>query len=276
MRPAKRAVACVFGITCLAALASLAFARTAHADTSPNDAARVTIVDRDVKNEVPIVAYTYQAYGVSAGGVGAQLNGLGLVANGQRAIGGGGVTVWGAPFERLTLVGDAQRNVFGNFAPSAAVVFRLLGTPGDGFSLGALGKFKVDGFAGGPARDEVEAEIEIGILASYVRAGWHFDVNAIAGRGTGDDGETDAEARLRIGKDVGRWVRLGVDGQTRVRLAGPKYLPNGQIWDFAAGPQIVIGSRRFYGALTGGPATMGLVSANVGWTVVASVGGSTF
>lgn len=70
-------------------------------------------------------------------------------------------------------------------------------------------------------------------------------------------------------------MRIGVDGQTRVRLAGPKYLPNRQTWDFAAGPQIMIGTRHFYGALTGGPATMGLLSPNVGWTVVASVGGST-
>ncbi len=256
-------------------MAALGIAGTAHADGPPADAARPPVQVGDVKNEVPIVAYTYQAYGVSAGTMGAQLTGLGLAGSGQRAIAGGGLTVWGAPIDRLTLIGDGQRNVFGNFAPSAALVYRLLGTPGDGFSLAALGKFKVDGFAGGPNKDEVESEIELGVLASYVRDGWHFDLNAIAGRGTGDDGETDAEARVRAGKDVGRWVRIGVDGQTRVRLAGPKYLPNRQIWDFAAGPQIMIGTRHFYGALTGGPATMGLLSPNVGWTVVASVGGST-
>ena len=260
-------------LACALALVTTAVAGSAHADP-PNDAPPAGTVARDVKSEIPIVAYTYQAYGASAGGYGAQLTGLGLAATGQRAIGGGGATVWGAPIERLTIVADAQRNFFGNFSPSAAVVFRLLGTPGDGFSLGALGKFKVDGFAGGPSKDEIESEIELGVLASYVRAGWHFDANAIAGRGTGDDGETDAEARLRIGRDLGQWVRVGVDGQARVRLAGPKYLPNGQIWDFAAGPQIVIGSKRFYGALTGGPATMGLLSPNVGWTIVASIGAS--
>ena len=263
----------VLAFTALGVLASLAVSTSARAD-SP-DALRPTVVPSDAKSEVPILAYTYQAYGVSPGTMGAQLTGLGLAASGQRAIGGGGVSVWGSPIDRLTLVGDAQRNFFGNFSPSAAAVLRLYGTPGNGFSLGVLGKFKVDGFAGGPTHDEVEAEIELGFLASYVRSGWHFDVNAIAGRGTGDDGETDAEGRLRIGKDLGQLVRLGVDGQTRVRLAGPKYLPNGQIWDFAAGPQILIGSRHFYGALTGGPATMGLLSPNVGWTVVASVGGST-
>jgi hypothetical protein len=259
----------------LAALAALVGTKTARADGAANDAVRPSFVGGDVKNEVPILAYTYQAYGVTPGAMGAQLTGLGLAASGQKAIGGGGVSVWGSPIDRVTLIGDAQRNFFGNFSPSAAMVFRLYGTPGDGFSLGAIGKFKVDGFAGGPTRDEVEAEVELGMLASYVRSGWHVDLNAIAGRGTGDDGETDAEARLRIGRDFGQWVRLGVDGQTRVRLSGPKYLPNGQIWDFAAGPQIMIGSRHFYGALTGGPATMGLISPNVGWTVVASIGGST-
>jgi hypothetical protein len=251
---------------------------TSPAPMTPSTNTDATVPEvsaKDVKNEVPILAYTYQAYGASKGTVGAQAYGLGLGASGQKGILGGGVTVWGAPMERLTLIGDAQRNVLGNFAPSVAAVFRLLGTPGDGWSLGALGKFKVDGFTGGPTKDEMESEIELGLLTSYVREGWHLDLNAIAGRGTGDDGETDAEGRLRIGKDVSQFVRLGIDGQARVRMAGPKYLPNGQIWDFAAGPQIMIGSRAFFGALTGGPATMGLLSPNLGWTVVATVGGAT-
>ena len=259
------------GVPALAADAPITTATTA----TNSDAAPPEVSTKDVKNEVPIIAYAYQAYGASKGTVGAQAYGLGLGATGQRGIVGGGISVWGSPIDRLTLIGDAQRNVFGNFSPSAAVVFRLLGTPGDGWSLGALGKFKVDGFAGGPTKNEIESEIELGLLASYVRDGWHLDMNAIAGRGTGDDGETDAEGRLRIGKDVARLVRLGIDGQARVRLSGPKYLPNGQIWDFAAGPQIMIGSKAFFGALTGGPATMGLLSPNLGWTVVASVGGAT-
>lgn len=248
---------------------------TATLTSTNSDATLPELSPRNVKNEVPILVYAYQAYGVSKGTVGAQAYGLGLGASGQKGILGGGVTVWGSPMERLTLVGDAQRNVLGNFAPSAAIVFRLLGTPGDGWSLGALGKFKVDGFTGGPTKDEMESEIELGLLTSYVRSGWHLDMNAIAGRGTGDDGETDAEGRLRFGKDVTQLVRVGIDGQARVRLAGPKYLPNGQIWDFAAGPQIMIGSKAFFGALTGGPATMGLLSPNLGWTVVATVGGAT-
>jgi hypothetical protein len=67
--------------------------------------------------------------------------------------------VWGSPIDRLTLIGAAPRDMFGNFAPSAAAMVRLLGTPNDGFVLSALGKFKVEGFATGP-NNEMESEIE--------------------------------------------------------------------------------------------------------------------
>jgi hypothetical protein len=67
------------------------------------------------------------------------------------------------------------------------------------------------------------------------------DLNAITGFGTGDDGEIDSEGR------------------------------NG---DFAAGPQLLIGSRNFFGSLTSGPATMG-VTNNIGFTTFVSIGGAT-
>ena len=191
--------------------------------------------------------------------------------------------MWGSPIDRLTLAGDAQRNVFGNFSPSFAAVVRLLGNSDEGWSLGALGKFKVEGFGrpGGigtrPANpDEIESELETGLLLSYGRDGYHADLNTIAGFGLGDDGEIDTEGRLRLGYDVTRALRVGVDGQARVRANGPQYLPNGKIWDFAGGPQLIVGSKSFFGSLTGGPATMGLISDSVGWNVIASVGGTTF
>lgn len=244
--------------------------------TPPNDSAGQTPQTRDVRTEIPILAYTYTAFGASAKSVGAQAYGLGLGGAGQKGILGGGITVWGSPIDRLTIIGDGQRNVFGNFSPSIALVVRLLGKAGDGWSLGALGKFKVDGFASGPTKDEVESEIELGMLLSYARTGgMHFDLNAVAGRGNGDEGEVDSEGRLRIGHDIGRFVRVGVDGQARVRLAGPKYLPNGRIWDFAAGPQVLVGSKNFFGSVTAGPATMGLLGENIGWTAIVSVGGTT-
>src|SRR5262249_51715735 len=72
----------------------------------------------DVRTEVPIVGFAYTAHGASGRTVGAEAYGLGLVAKNQPFIAGGGVTVWGSPIERLTLVGDAARDQFGNFAPS--------------------------------------------------------------------------------------------------------------------------------------------------------------
>ena len=237
------------------------------------DEAEPRSTPNDVRSEIPIVAYAYTAYGASAGSVGAEAYGLGRVASGQRAISGGGATVWGSPVDRLTLIGDGARDMFGNFAPSAAVVVRIAGKPGDGWSLGALGKFKIEGFGTGP-KGETESEIETGLLVSYARAVWHLDANAIGGMGTGDDGEVDVEGRLRLGRDLGRLARIGLDGQLRVRAAGDKPLPGGRRWDFAGGPQFLIGSGHFFGALTAGPATMGVVD-NVGWTAIASLGGTT-
>ncbi len=259
-----------------ASLALLCAAPSARATDSvaPNEAASAASTT-DVKGEVPIVAYTYAAQGVSAGSVGAQAYGLGLAASGQRAVAGGGATVWGSPIDRLTLVGDGARDQFGNFAPSAAAMVRLLGDPAkDGFALSALGKFKIEGFGVGP-RDEIESELEAGLLLSYARQGWHLDANAIGGHGTGDDGDADAEGRLRLGRDLGELVRVGADGQARYRLAGAAPLLGGRTWDFAAGPQLIVGQSHFFGSLTAGPATMG-VASGIGWTAIASVGGVSF
>jgi hypothetical protein len=254
-----------------------------EAPAAPEDAPASPVPTKDVRSEVPNLAYAYTAHGATARSLGAMAYGLGVGAADQKGILGGGVTVWGSPIDRLTLVGDAQRNVFGNFSPSFAVVVRLLGKADEGWSLGALGKFKVEGFGrpGGlgtaPANpDEIESELETGLLLSYGRDGVHLDLNAIAGFGLGDDGEIDTEGRLRLGYDVVPMLRVGVDSQARVRANGPQYLPNGRIWDFAAGPQLVVGSKGFFGSLTGGPATMGLISDRLGWNVIASVGGTTF
>ncbi|HEX5101664.1 MAG TPA: hypothetical protein VFV94_19265 [Polyangiaceae bacterium] len=229
---------------------------------------------RDAKSEVPITAYAYDAKGAPEKTVGAYGYGLGLAASGQDTSLGGGVTAWGSPIDRLTIVGDAPRDVSGRFTPSLALIGRLLGGEAAGWALGALGKWKAEGFGVGPHGDEIESEIEGGFLVSFDDSGWHLDTNALAGFGTGPAGEADAEGRLRLGYDVSRLVWLGVDGQARVRLAGPKYLPNGRIWDFAAGPQVSVGTKHFFGAFTAGPATMGLVSDNVGFNAILSAGGA--
>jgi hypothetical protein len=251
------------------------------ADEPPLDAPITSAPERDVKSEVPIVAYAYQAAGAQAHAVGAQAYGLGSGAAGgvgddgaKHGIVGGGVTVWGAPIDRLTLVGDAARNETGNFAPSAGAIVRLLGRANDGFSLGAIGKFKIDGFGVGPSK-EIESEIEAGVLLSYAKYRWHVDLNAISGFGTGDDGEIDSEGRLRIGRDLASWVRIGIDGQARYRLSGDKKLAGNRDGDFAAGPQVIFSRGPLYGALTAGPSTMN-VYRSLGWTAVATVGGATF
>jgi hypothetical protein len=231
---------------------------------------------KDVRNELPVVAYTYNAAGVSAKTIGVQAYGLGLVAAGQDGVVGGGGAVWGSPIDRLTIIADGQRNVSRDFSPSAAAIVRLYGDGREGLTLGALGKFKIDGFGKGPGGDEVESELEVGALLSLASAGWHLDANAIAGRGLGDEGEMDSEGRLRLGRDLGSWGRVGVDSQARVRVAGPLTLANQRSWDFAAGPQFLAYSGNFFGALTAGPTTMGLVSQNVGFTALVSVGGTTF
>lgn len=273
-------------MTGLCGFAPLAWASVAAAEVEPLADAVHGEQRLDVRSEVPTYAYAYTAYGATAKALGVQAYGLGLSASGQKGVLGGGVMMWGAPIDRLTLIGDAQRNVYGNFAPSAAVVVRILGKNADGWSLGGLGKFKVEGFGNGkpigagtpPSKPgEIESEVEAGFLLSYAKTGgFHFDLNAVTGMGMGDDGEVDEEARLRIGYDVTRLFRLGMDGQVRARVNGRRYLPNGRIWDFAAGPQAILGSKSFFGSLTGGPATMGLVSDHVGWNVIASVGGTTF
>jgi hypothetical protein len=260
----------------LGILGALGWSTPAAAQQGPADVPRDDAPARSALTEAPTVAYAYTAHGASAGTMGAQTYGLGLAGrgDGRGAIVGGGVTVWGAPIDRLTLVGDASRDAFGEFAPSAAAIVRVLGRPGDGFSLGVLGKFKVDGFAVGPNK-EMESEIESGLLLSYARSGWHGDLNAIGGVGTGDDGEVDAEARLRLGKDLGDIARIGVDGQMRYRVHGDNALVGGRTWDFAGGPQVMVVRGPFFAALTGGPATMG-VYHGVGLTGVVTLGGSAF
>ena len=247
----------------------------APAAAAGNDSPSPIAIARDVKDEIPNLAFAYTAHGVSKGTVGVQVYGMGVGSGGggQRSFLGGGGSIWVSPIDRLTVIADGSRDFSGNFAPSAAGVVRVLGVPGDGFTLGALAKFKVEGFGTGPG-GETESEIESGILLSYAKYGWHGDLNAVTGFGTGDDGEIDGEARLRLARDVGRRVRVGVDGQARYRAAGTHALLGGRKGDFAGGPQVLLGASSFYFSLTGGPATMG-VQNDVGWTSLVSIGGTT-
>lgn len=249
-------------------------ALSARPSDAESDIERAPAVKPDAKGDIPIVAYAYSADGAPAKTVGAYGYGVGLAAKGQDNALGGGVTVWGSPIDRLTLIGDAPSDLDGRFTPSVALVGRILGGRREGYTLGALAKWKAEGFGVGPHGDEVESEIEGGALFSVRNSGFHLHANGLFGGGTGPAGEMDAEARLRLGYDVHRLVWLGVDGQTRVRVAGPKTLPNGRIWDFTAGPQVLVGKSHFFGSFTAGPTTMGLVTDAVGFSAMLSVGGA--
>jgi hypothetical protein len=239
-----------------------------------NDASATREKARDAKGEIPVAAYTYTAYGAPAKTVGAYGYGLGLAGPRQRATAGGGVTMWGSPVDRLTVVVDALRDVYllDHFAPSAALVARLLGLPGDGWSMGAIGKYKIEGFGTDPDGN-TESEMEGGLLLSFGRRGFHLDLNGVTGFGLTADGEIDVEGRLRVGYDLSSLVRVGLDGQGRWRLAGDLRLPGNRTWDFAAGPQVLVSTGPFFGSITAGPTTMGLTAPSVvGGVAMASVG----
>ena len=227
---------------------------------------------RSSATEIPVTGYAYST-GVSSGTVGAMGTGSGLVFGSRSTFGGGG-TVWGSPLAGLTMIADAQRDVTGQFVPSAAVLVRLLGDHARGWSLGALGKFKVDGFTRG-RDDELETEAETGLVLSFVRERVHFDLNGLAGFGLGDDGDRDAEGRVRFGVDVTSFLRLGIDEQARYKLGGPQPLVGNRKWDIAGGPQVLLHWRNFFGAITAGPTTVGVIDHSAGWMALLSVGAVT-
>ena len=157
---------------------ALASAWSARAAAEPtNDVVVLPAAPHDVKTEVPILAYTYQSVGRCRRAPWARkrtgsdrarraASGTKVRSTGSSAA---AITVWGSPVEEaLTLIEDAPRDVTGNFAPSAAVVVRLFGHADDGFSMGLLGKFKVEGFGVGK-NDEIESEIE-GVLLGYSKS----------------------------------------------------------------------------------------------------------
>jgi hypothetical protein len=247
----------------------------AAADEGVADPKAVAASRPDANGSVPIVAYAYSARGAPKKTFGAYGYGLGLAASGQDSVLGGGVTAWGSPIDRLTLIADLPRDISGRFTPSLAATGRFLGDPLRGWTFGGLAKWKAEGFGVGPHGDEIESEFEGGLLLSLNEAAVHFDANALAGFGTGPAGEADTEARLRFGYDLGKLVRLGVDSQARIRIAGPQYLPNGRTWDFAAGSQVMVGNAHIFGAFTAGPTTMGVTSESIGGTAVLTFGGTT-
>jgi hypothetical protein len=263
---------------------TLMTARMAHAETAStsSDAANASANEAehaygsDVRLMVPVASYTYSAMGAPEKTMGASLTGFALGDRGRGSVLGGGASVWGAPIARLTLIADATRSVYREFSPSFGATFRLYGTPNRGLNLGALARYKVEGFGKGPAKDEVEGEVEGGVLVGYHKDRLHLDGNTILGVGATDDGEIDIEARARAGYDISQYVRVGIDGQVRIRASGPRVLANGSNADWVFGPQAMVSSGHFFGTFLAGPTTTGTLSPKVGTIVALSLGGTAF
>jgi len=221
--------------------------------------------------DVPRVAYTDSAFGSGALTLGAA--GFGELRSSSDTTAdphfGGGIRIWGSPIDRLLFVLDAQRRDSTNeFAPSVTAQVRILGSERAGWALGALARYKTEGFA------EMEGEMEGGILASLSQRRFHGDLNLVIG-GDFDGRESDGELLARAGYDVLPYLRVGAEGRGRYRLAGEVDLPGGRSWDAFGGAQLFAFYDHYFGAVTVGPSTVGMVDT-VGWSMLASAGGVMF
>jgi hypothetical protein len=252
-------------VACLLVLGQGRLARAADADSSDAEAA----AEPFVPDRVPVLALTATAFGGAARryGAAAVATATSALSGATRAESqwGGGVRLWGAPWERVTISAEAMRRDTGELAPSLALQVRLAGSPTGAWAFGAMGRYKAEGFA------EVEGEVELGLLASLAARGWHCDLNVVAGRGF-EAQETDGEALLRTGYDVLPSLQLGIEGRYRARLTGDASLAGGKSWDLVGGPEVIASLDRFFGVLMAGPTTVGVVDG-VGVAGLVSIGG---
>jgi hypothetical protein len=244
----------------------------AQVPDSPTEPARQPgAIEKSAATEVTRVAYTHTAFGASALTIGGAGFGeaTGAYSGTERPHFGGGVRVWGSPVDRLTILADGERReTSGEFAPSASLQVRILGSRDDGWALGGLGRYKAEGFA------ELGGEAEFALLGSYARYRVHFDANAVVGTAF-EEKESDVEGLVRAGYDVLSFLRVGGEGRLRYRIAGDITLPGGRDWDGIIGPQVLGHDGPIFGAVTGGPSTVGLTQ-KVGWAAIATLGGVAF
>jgi len=272
-----------------AVLLSSTLAAPAFADSLPPDAVTPAAQPHDIREEVPLLAYTTSAFGASRltmgalgyGGVlgapPASAPGTGLV-NGLT--GGGGARIWGSPIDRVTILlevarplddkacgGTGKPCVPANAAkPSASVIGRLLGSREAGMALSAELTYRTDGFA------DFGGEVEGSVLFSPARAGFHLDSNVTAGGAADpDEREADGEVKLRLGYDVTPWFRMGLDGRFRYRLLGAQSLPGNRLGDAVGGLELLFSYKHLFIAADAGPSTVG-VAHGVGGTVLGTLG----
>jgi hypothetical protein len=244
-------------------------AQPAHAADREMTAPVATEHSGPIENAVPVVALAATAFGETAHHYGAAALGRATAAlsgsTRSDSRWGGGFRLWGSPFERLTFIGEGMRRDNGELAPSLAMLVRLFEDDTGSWALGALGRYKAEGFA------EVEGEIELGLIGSYARGPAHLDLDLVAGRGFEEE-ETDAEILARAGYDVVSSLRVGVEGQYRHRFGGDARLPGGKDSDIFAGAELSLSFEPMYAAVLMGPTTVGVVDG-VGLGGLLTLGG---
>ncbi len=192
-------------------------------------------------DEAQRLSFVENAYGSSPRSVFAGLSGLAISNSDERAQ--LGVLLGGSPLERLTVHALVGRDGKGHFAPWLAVQYAFLGGLQQRYALGALAQYKAEGFT------EAGGELEFGALFSVRPGRFHLDAAAFFGFGLEDegeakkpgqdDGEADAEGKLRVAYDIFGPLRAGAVGRFRRRVVGERSLAGGKSWDFIGGGELV-------------------------------------
>ncbi len=278
------------GALLLLVTVGITLTRTARADPPGKDTTAPPVAEpHDIRQEIPLLAYTTSAFGAPRMTIGALGYGGILGAPGQTSAGtglvnsisaGGGARIWGSPIDRLTIMLEVARPlddkacggagkpcVPANAAkPSATIIGRILGSQAQGYALAAQLTYRTDGFA------DFGGEFEGSVLFSLARRGFHLDTNVtFGGAADPDEQEADGEVKLRFGYDVTSWFRVGLDGRFRYRLLGAQSLPGNRLGDAVGGPELLFSYKHLFVAVDGGPSTVG-IAQGVGGTVLGTLG----
>lgn len=226
--------------------------------------------EHDIRQEIPLLAYTTSAFGAPRLTVGGLGYGGVLGASGPAGLrAGGGGRIWGSPVDRLTIILDVSRPLDDKdkaAKPSATVLFRAFGSQAKGYAVSAGMTYRTDGFA------DFGGELEGTLLFSLARGKLHADANVTFGGAVTDEAqEADGEAKLRVGYDVTSWLRVGLDGRFRYRLLGATSLPGNRLGDAVGGPEVIFSYKHFFFSADGGPSTVGVVKG-IGGSVLGTVG----
>lgn len=222
---------------------------------------------REVRDGAPRLGLTEGPFGLAGGTMWAAAVGGGTSAGKGQSYGEGGVLVGGAPIDRLTLHVFGGRTSDGRWAPDATAHVTFLGSTRDGYALGALARYKLEGFS------EAGGEVELGLTGGLRTRRFYLDVNAIFGAGLEEEegGEMDGELKLRTGIAATDALRVGIDGRARKRMNGSRTLAGNKTWDALGGPQISLALGSLYCAVQGGATTVSIADG-VGVFGLATVG----